>query len=83
MKKIILIFITTILLTSCKYAVMNEKDYIVLDTLEISRNFTGNISKLRVLIMFTSDSTIHYGIIKCSDLPDKLITVNPLPIKLN
>jgi hypothetical protein len=67
-----------IVFTSCSEAVLEPKEYIVVDTVETNRNGFNQILTYNVVVKVKEDSSLHYGEIT----PDgKLVEINFRKIK--
>jgi hypothetical protein len=78
MKRIFLLLTIIIGFTSCYQPVLKKNEYIIVDTLNISRNGFGSVLGYDVIIEFNGN--LHYGWIE----PDGTLTrVNIKPINLN
>jgi hypothetical protein len=50
-----------IVFTSCSEAVLEPKEYIVVDTVETNRNGFNQILSYNVVVKVKEDSSLHYG----------------------
>jgi hypothetical protein len=50
-----------IVFTSCSEAVLEPKEYIVVDTVETNRNGFNQILTYNVVVKVKEDSSLHYG----------------------
>lgn len=79
MKKLLLILSVALLLQACSSTpVLNKNEYVVVDTLDVSRDGFGKIMCYNVIISI--DSVYHYGMI---DNDGVLTYVSSHPLKLN
>lgn len=79
MKKIFIIIIAIIAFSSCTRSVLENKEYKIVDTLDVEYGIIFSSDPVNAKVIIKYDSTFHYGVV---DKYGNLIKMNPRNLKV-